>query len=457
MPMPTYKRFIFEAYRFEPASKTIFLTYNFDDTLHFTETISLAADTPLDHAHSPDFERTLFALHLAGGASYYKTFAPRQIEVRSGKLTPDQAHFWNVFYTKGLGEFFYQNNIDFRDLIQFPSTAEAPSTASTEQPLISPKTALVPFGGGKDSQVTVELLKHAGISPTLFRMQGHAFITELADINRLPLIEVSRTLDPQLFELNKQGALNGHVPVTGYVTFLSLAIALLHGHDSVFFSNERSSDYGNVEYLGAQINHQWSKSNEAELLIARYIETYITRKTRYLNALRPLSELHIARLFTHYPKYFHHVTSCNRNWLWNKLGSNPHQGRWCGECDKCAFVFAMFAAFLPLTTLQDIFKKNLFDDPRLIATYRQLWGAEAFKPFECVGTPQETQAAVYLANRAADYANTVIGRDFIQNQLPAIKNPDALVQQALTPDFSDVSPFITKLIKQELAHEDHRA
>lgn len=452
----TYNRFIFDSYQFNPGSRTIELRYSFDDTLHFTETITLDASTPLTHAESPDFNRALFALHLAGGASYYKAFAPKNIEVRSGMLAPAQARFWNEFYTKGLGEYFYQNKIDFHGLIQFPSDSAAKTTIP-QQSSRPPKTALVPFGGGKDSQVTVQILKHAGINPTLFRMQGHAFITELAELNKLPLVTVSRALDPQLFELNKQGALNGHIPITGYVTFLTLAVGILHGLDSIFFSNERSSDYGNVEYLGMQVNHQWSKSNEAELLMTEYIETYITHRTRYLNALRPLSELHIAKLFTHYPQFFKHVTSCNRNWLWQKLGQDPHDGRWCGECEKCAFVFAMFAAFLPLNTLTGIFKKNLFDDTSLLSAYRQLWGAEAFKPFQCVGTPEETKAALYLATRSNDYAQTAIGREFVQNELPSIKSPEALVKHALTPDYTAVPPYIAALIKKGLDHEDHRA
>lgn len=454
--MKNYQRFVFESYAFDTATRVIELAYNFDDELRFTEKITVADDAPLDHAGSEDFDRALFALHLAGGASYYKAFAPKKIEVRSGKLNKEQAAFWDEFYTKGLGEFFFQNKMDWRGHITFPVHADAPDTIPHQKPR-DPKTALVPFGGGKDSQVTVEILQRHNITPTLFRMQGHQFITEMAELNHLPLVQVSRRLDPLIIELNKQGALNGHVPITGYVTFLTLAMGILYGFDSIFFSNERSSDYGNVDYLGMQVNHQWSKSNEAELMMSDYIEKFVTHHTRYLNALRPLSELHIAKIFAREPKYFKHFTSCNRNWLWQKLGEDPNQNRWCGECDKCAFVFAMFAAFLPLNTLEDIFKKNMFDDENLLSTYRQLWGAEAYKPFECVGTPEETQAALYLATRSDEYANTVIGQDFIKNVLPTLKNPQAIVDEALTPDYSDVPPYITDMIKKELQHEDHRA
>ena len=448
--MKSYDRFIFESVTLDPKTRTIALKYGFDDELHFTEKITLGPDTPLDRAHTPDVQRALFALHLAGGASYYKAFAPKNIEVRSGELNAAQAHFWNEFYTKGLGEYFYQNKINFHGLIDFPVSAAAPAALPPTE-LRKPKTALVPFGGGKDSQVTVEILRRNNIDITLFRMQGHQFVTELAELNNLPLVQVSRALDPQLFELNKQGALNGHVPITGYVTFLTLVVGLLHGFDSIFFSNERSSDYGNVEYLGMQVNHQWSKSNEAERMMTDYIESYVTHETRYLNALRPLSELAVAKLFVREPKYFAHVTSCNKNWLWQKLDENPNQGRWCGECDKCSFIFAIFAAFLPLATLQDMFKKNMFNDELRLPQYRQLWGAEAFKPFDCVGTPEETKVALYLATKKAEYANTVVGREFMQKVLPGIANPEQLVQQVLAPDYTDVPPYIVELIKKELA------
>lgn len=446
--MSTYRQFVFDSYRLE--GNQVKLNYSFDDALHFTETITLPEGSQPLNPDSPDVQRALFALHLSGGASYFKAFCPPEIVVRSGKLNAAQADFWNEFYTKGLGEFFYQNKIDYHGLINFPAHADAPEALPAAD-LPTPKKALVPFGGGKDSQVTVELLKKRGIDITLFRMKGHQFITELAELNGLPLLEVNRTLDPQIFDLNKQGALNGHIPITGYVTFLTLSVALLYGFDSLFFSNERSSDYGNVEYLGMEVNHQWSKSNEAELIMTKYIETFVTRQTRYVNALRPLSELAVAKLFVREPKYFSHVTSCNQNWLWNKLDENPHVGRWCCECDKCAFVFALLAAYLPLEQVVGIFGKNMFDDADRLHQYRMLWGAEEFKPFQCVGTPEETQAALYMATRSAEYAHTVVGKEFIQKVLPGIADPEKLVNEQLAPDYRDVPQYTADMIKQEFA------
>lgn len=437
-------RFIFDSFEIDKAARAIVLRYSFDDELQFTETLPLPADVPLDLADSPDVQRALFALHLAGGVSYYKAFCPKNIMIRSGDLTAAQADFWNTFYTHGLGEFFYQNKLDFRDLINFPVT----KNTATELPrtTVKPTKTLLPFGGGKDSIVTMQLLQQAGSRPTIFRLRAHKYIDELADLTSLPRITVERQLDPLLFTLNSEGVYNGHVPITGYVTFLSIVIALLTGHDSVAFSNERSADYGNVDYLGMIVNHQWSKGIEAEKLITHYIQNFVTTKVQYLNPLRPLSELKIAQLFANYPDYFAHTTSCNQNWL--MLDKNPHQGAWCGHCYKCCFIFALYAAMLPGATVIGMYGKNLFEDEALLHMFRQLWGAEGIKPFDCVGTPDEMRAAMYLTLKKPQFAQTQIGRDFAATVV--LKNPDQLVADILKPDFTDVPQASRKLLEDKL-------
>src|SRR3954470_23930373 len=122
--MPTYHRFIFESYELTRADRTIRLRYSLDGQIHFEETFVLPPELKLNFDH-PDLDAALFALHLSGGASYYKTYCPKTIEIRSGQLNPEQATFWNTLYTYGLGEFFYQNQIDFRGLINFPATKSA--------------------------------------------------------------------------------------------------------------------------------------------------------------------------------------------------------------------------------------------------------------------------------------------------------------------------------------------
>src|SRR6202050_500974 len=342
--MPHYERFIFESFELDSTNRRILLRYSLDGTINFEETVQLPDGLALNAGH-PDLPSALLALHLAGGASYYKTWCPRTIEIKSGRLNAGQAAFWNTLYTHGLGEFFYRNRLDFHGLINFPT--ETPGEGTGNHPTQSPGPA---------------------------------------DSTPQHLIVPGRTLDPKLFELNEAGAYNGHVPITAYISFLSIVVALLAGFDGVVFSSERSSSYGNVDYLGMEINHQWSKTQVAETLVRNYISRFITGKVAYLNLVRPLSELHIAKLFAKYPQYFPVATSCNRNWLLS--ARDEHAGHWCGTCPKCAFTFALLAAWLPEPTVTKIFGHNLFEDTGLRPLYRELWGLEGFKPFECVGTPE---------------------------------------------------------------------
>jgi len=436
--MQPYRSFIFDSYEFSPEKRTIELRYQLDDGVAFTETIRLPDRPIAADPESPALARALFALHLIGGISYYKTCLPKEIQIKSGTLTPDQVQFWTTVYENGLGEFFYKNQIDFHDVIHFAGSADFPPTIEKKRDRAGKKRILVPLGGGKDSVLTAEMLKSSDHECALFRVGSHPFIDTLSEQIGLPMITVERHLSGALFDLNADGALNGHVPVTAYLSFLTVVIAMLYGYDAVAWSNERSASEGNVEYKGKMINHQWSKSLEFERLLQSYLQTYVTQDVAVFSPLRPLTELHIASLFAQLPKYFSHVTSCNANW---KILGKRQKERWCGQCPKCAFSYALFAAFLPTVKLKMIFGRDLFADESLLPLYRQLLGLEGCKPFECVGTAEETTAALYLAKEKGDHADTPVMRLFEEKILPVIADPKALIQEQLTPSDDHAIPI----------------
>jgi UDP-N-acetyl-alpha-D-muramoyl-L-alanyl-L-glutamate epimerase len=409
--MNKYQSFIFEAYEYDSDNHRITLSYSLGGVEQFVETITLPAAYPIPPvASSEELSAALFALHLIAGISYYKTCCPRDLIVRSGHLSPDQAAFWNSVYENGLGEFFYRNNIDFRGLISFPSVqSEQHSPLGGRELTITARAAkfLVPFGGGKDSIVTAEFLKRYHADCTLFRIGKHPYIDELAAIASLPVLNVERRLSPRLFQMNQEGALNGHVPATAYLSFLSLVTAILYGYTHIVMSNEKSASEGNVEFYGREINHQWSKGLHFERMFRTYLSRHITKSVQYINPLREFSELEIACLFSQLPQYFCSATSCNNNWRLATEGSQSVDGkRWCGKCPKCAFSFLLFAAFMPLTTVCSMFGENLFDKTELLPLYRQLLGLEGTKPFECVGTRHETQMAFERACNKPEWQNT---------------------------------------------------
>lgn len=446
--MKKYSSFHFSGYSWNHHAGKITLRYSLDKELKFEELLQLpepVSDERLKARHW-QIERLLRALHIIGGISYFKTCLPKKIVFDEDEaLSKADAQFWNTVYEEGLGEFFFKNKIDFRGLINFPTGRTPSPVMRGPSPTPKPTRILLPIGGGKDSVVTAELLKKAGLQPTLFRMNENEKITELAHQLGLPLLNVRRTLDPTLFKLNSQGALNGHVPITAYVSILSCLLAELYDFDTVAMSNERSANVGNVHYLDKDVNHQWSKSLQFEKMLRRFLNESVDTRTEYVSVLRPLSELKIVEVFSKLPQYFSGTTSCNANW---KIDDDEKKPLWCGKCPKCAFVFACMAAFLDKATLIRTFGSNFFENADLTDLYRELLGVKDFKPFECVGTPEETKAAFLLIQKRGELAKTPVMQMFEKEVLPSIKNPAALVEEVmqsskdhcLSPELLNVLP-----------------
>src|SRR5262249_27231744 len=152
------------------------------------------------------------------------------------------AQFFTEFYIKGLGEFAWRNGIDLSGL-EFVQDTVAPTSPLRLQ---LPRLTCVPVGGGKDSIVTIECLKQSDEPLVLFSLGNAAPIEATIAQARLPAIRVTRRLDPALFALNEAGALNGHVPITGILSIIVLACAVIHGFDTIIMSNEHSASVPNV-------------------------------------------------------------------------------------------------------------------------------------------------------------------------------------------------------------------
>jgi hypothetical protein len=441
-----YQTFTIGPVEWDRRERQIRLHYALDDALQFVEVLQLPADAELIDEDPADLQPLLEALLLAGGVSYYKTCCPRTIRLHELRLHPDQASFWHDVYEKGLGEFFVRNDIDFRGLIRFPSDASVSAPTPVNQPEPEQRRILVPVGGGKDSAVTVRLLQEAGVPLTLLRIGGHPLIERYVEETNLPCLTLERRLDSQLFTLNQQGALNGHVPITAYVWLASLITARLTGHTDVALSNEASANEGNITYLGLEVNHQWSKSLEFERDLQAYLHRWTGTPLRTYSLLRPFSELRIAELFSTQTLDLPLCTSCNRNW---KIAGDRPTEKWCGTCPKCAFVGLLLSAFIDRRRLTAATSMDPLANTENLPLYRELLGLEGQKPFECVGTPEETAAAFLLTHQQRDWDDTPAMQMFLTECLPHLKNPkeliasakDTLHPHALPADMASLLPF----------------
>ena len=388
--------FEFVSYRFEPQKKRIFFDYKLSqkgiEPVLFTETIILPKIPNLKNIPTEAVKKALQGAHIALGVSYYKLFCAEKIKL-SYILSKEGADFWNVFYKKGLGEFFYKNKLDPKI---FPGFAFKINAEIKNLRLNRNNKFLVGVAGGKDSIVSCELLKKYGadFSAIFFETQKKS---ELVDsvIKKVEIksLKVRRILDNKVFD-TEAGYYSGHVPVSGIYAFLGILSALFYNYSFFVVSNEYSSNFGNVKYKGATINHQWSKSSEFEKLFQSYVRRFISPDLFYFSLLRPFYEIRIAELFSEHKKYFDVFSSCNNNF---KIGGATNGKLWCGQCPKCAFVFLILLPFVPKETLIKIFGKNLMENTGLLATFRDILGFGRVKPFDCVGTYEESRAAFYMS------------------------------------------------------------
>ncbi len=420
-PFHDYKVFRFVSCDYEAATSTGYFRYAVDEEHFFEETFVFPKPVrPLSSARRALLTRCLFYLHLAAGISYYKALLPADIRVETGPLSAEAARFFTDFYFRGLGEFAYRNGLDLTGRIAFPATSEAP-VSPVEAPL--PRRTLVPVGGGKDSVVTVEVLKTTGEPITLVSVGDHPVFKEIADLAGRPLIRVRRRLSPALFALNQQGTLNGHVPITGILSFVFLTTAALYGFDSVALSAERSADSGNTRHMGIEVNHQWSKSQDFEGRLLRLIRLEISPHMKYFSLLRPLSELRVAGIFSTLAPYHDVFISCNRSFSLKKQMTI----RWCGVCDKCRFVFFILAPFLPPAVLSRIFGEDLLMGEGRESAYLPLFGLNDIKPFECVGDVTDMCAALHLIRADSPYA-AYPAIQMLSRRLPPSQTAQALTE-----------------------------
>jgi hypothetical protein len=386
-----HKTFIFESYAFLADKKTLELKYAIDDALHFTETYTFDFDF-VDY-DSRALDRALQSLFFMAGISYYKTYVPPEIVINQGQLDEVGAAFFSKTYQRGLGEFWFVNQLDPRTPVMFPTTSDQPPALAAGQS----DGLLVGIGGGKDSLVTIESLRAAVPDIMTWSLNHRSQLQPLVDRIGLPHAWVDREWDPQLIDLNAQGAYNGHVPISAIFACVGTIVAILTGKRDAIVSNEHSANEPTLEYQGVSINHQYSKSEEFETNYQQYLQHTQGDSTRYYSFLRPLSELYIAELFakTSFETYKDVFSSCNRAFT----HSSDHMF-WCGECPKCAFVFLALTPFINRAELETVWHgKNLLLDHALTPQYRQLLGIEGDKPLECVGEVRESRAAMHLAQQ----------------------------------------------------------
>lgn len=379
-----YDTFIYDSYEIEELENTTKITYNFivPSLTQYKPTLEVKK-FKID-----SFTKNLiFHIGLVELVSYWKATCSKNVIIKAGYINKEQIEFFKKLYFYGLGELFYTNGItpNYDDFINIKCELKE---QNIEIPNYVGNGNLIPIGGGKDSNVTLEIMKSDFednlcfiINPkqvTLSCAQTAGYLNE-------KIVTVKRTIDKNLIELNKQGFINGHTPFSALVAFLSYFNAYITGKKYILLSNESSANESNVD--GTKINHQYSKTYEFECDFNEYTKKYFKIDIKYFSLLRPLSEYQIAMLFSNYEKYHEIFKSCN-------VGSKKEPWHWCCSCPKCLFVYIILSPFLYKEKLIRIFGEDLFEKEDLLDIFIELTGYGKTKPFECVGTYEEVRYAI---------------------------------------------------------------
>ena len=388
-----YKELYYNSYSINEDDEAIYLEYEFEipGLTKFTPKLSiLKKEMQFKSLENNYVKNMVFNIGLIELISYWKSTCSPKIIIKCGYLNEEQINWWKKLYFYGLGELLYTNNIktNINDLLEIKCLENNKEIISDENIEDNFEGYIVPIGGGKDSVVTLETLK-------IDRDKDYCLIinpkpvtlkcAEIAGLGYNNIIEIKRSIDQNLIELNKKGFINGHTPFSAMLAFVSYFVAYLLSKKYIALSNENSANESNV--VGEKINHQYSKSFEFECDFEEYAEKYLKMPIKYFSFLRPLNELQIAKIFSKHEKYHKVFKSCN-------VGSKEKEWKWCLNCAKCLFAYIILSPYLYKNKLVSIFGADMFENKDLLEIFIELTGNGENKPFDCVGTYEEVKFAI---------------------------------------------------------------
>ena len=179
-------KFIYESYSWKIINDNLEIVFLFkiepDITFSPTLVIKNVPQEMADKLGDEKINSYVFNIGLSEMYSYWKCTASQSIDIQAGKLDQDQIEWWHKLLIKGMGEFFFVNNIDFTktDFVKIESNSER-THQILEKNLVGEEVVeeisehnqnskeqnsghdhitkiLIPVGGGKDSSVTLEIL-----------------------------------------------------------------------------------------------------------------------------------------------------------------------------------------------------------------------------------------------------------------------------------------------------------
>ena len=439
-----YPNFIYNSYEIIDEENIFKLVYNFE--IEGLATFHPYYEIDKKHIINKDINNNLlknlvFHIGLIELISYFKCTCSPNIIIRAGYLNNEQIKWFKKLYYYGLGEMLYTNGINAEE-DKFINIICECDKLYIEDINYKGVGNLIPVGGGKDSCVTLELMRNEFLLNTPIVMNPkdvHIMCCKEAGYSEKDIFVYKRVLDKKIIELNNEGFLNGHTPFSSLVAFTTYLCAYLQNKKYIILSNEASANEPTI--IGTKINHQYSKTYEFENDFNNYTKKYFNIDIKYFSLLRPLSEFMIANLFSHYKKYHKVFKSCN-------VGSKSDPWVWCNSCSKCLFAYIILSPFLYKEELVNIFGEDLFEKKELLDTMLELSWYSDKKPFECVGTYEEVRYALSLTIEKSKDNLPYLLKYYKDNFKLSLDNKDIIKFN----EENNLDDKFINIVKEELKH-----
>ncbi len=113
-----YPQFVYEkySYRISENNLEIFFSFNIEPNISFRPKIIIqnVKKLQIKKIEKRALNNLIFHLGLIEIPSYWKTTCSPEIKIQTGFLNNEQIKWWKDLIIKGMGQFFYENKIDWR-------------------------------------------------------------------------------------------------------------------------------------------------------------------------------------------------------------------------------------------------------------------------------------------------------------------------------------------------------
>lgn len=384
-----YPIFTYDSYSWTKKDTVLVLSFKYKFSTEDVIETSIEINLPKEVSDEilKNNEDYIFRIGLINALSYWKSYCSPSFKINCGNLSEDELYWWQDIFYDGMGEFRYRNNllnVSKNDWVKFIFSTNKKEKNIHNFNLIG---NLIAFTGGKDSSLTLGIInENTNSENEIFSINPPANFEKIRsffNFDKYSETIINRKVHEHLLILNKEGALNGHTPFSAVVALIGVFVASLNNRKYVIVSNEGSAD--EVTVLGTEINHQYSKSFIFEKNFRNYCNLVWPNGPEYFSILRPFTEIGIISLLKKYEDIIPFISSCN---------IKKRDTLWCGKCAKCFFSFLMFSAVRDTIFAKKVLGINMFEDIENIGMLNELTGFALTKPFECVGTSEESMSAI---------------------------------------------------------------